>query len=75
MKTATSPDRMVEFALRWSAYGGGPAHEREHRFGMSTAEYFRRLTDHLDGNPPAPLRPELVETMKAVARKRLWLCT
>jgi hypothetical protein len=62
---------MVEFALRWSAYGCGPADEIEHRFGMSSAEYFRRLTEHLDGNPSMPLRPEAVEAMKAVARKRL----
>jgi hypothetical protein len=63
---------MVAFALRWSAHGGVP-HKIEHRFGMSTAEYFHRLAEHLDADPPAP-RPEVVETMNFLARKRLWLC-
>ena len=44
-------------------------------FGMEAREVFDRLRAQLEHSPPSPLRPELVERMKTVARRRLWLAT
>ncbi|TQC40154.1 DUF3263 domain-containing protein [Rhodococcus sp. WS4] len=66
---------MVAFELRWCAHGGGPAEVIMADFGMDTAAFFRKLVAYLDIAAPAPLRPELVERMTAVARRRLWLGT
>ncbi|WP_172652415.1 hypothetical protein [Rhodococcus opacus] len=66
-------NRMVTFALRWFPHGGGPAEEIIAVFGMDTGEFFRCLHAQLHPNPPTPLRPAIVEKMKAVARRRLWL--
>jgi hypothetical protein len=44
-------------------------------FGMDAAAFFRHLAEYLELSPPTPLRPDLLERMKAVARRRLWLAT
>ncbi len=44
-------------------------------FGMDAAAFFRQLTEYLENSPPTPLRPDVVERMKAVTRRRLWLAT
>ncbi|MFD7010911.1 hypothetical protein [Rhodococcus jostii] len=42
-------------------------------FGMDAAAFFRHLAEYLELSPPTPLRPDLLERMTAVARRRLWL--
>ena len=71
----TELSRMVAFALRWCAHGGGPAEVIRADFGMDTAAFFRTLVVYLDVAAPAPLRPVLVEQMTTVALRRLWLGT
>lgn len=71
----TELSRMVAFALRWCAHGGGPAEVIRADFGMDTAAFFRTLVGYLDVAAPAPLRPVLVARMTTVARRRLWLGT
>ena len=71
----TELSRMVAFALRWCAHGGGPAEVIRADFGMDTAAFFRTLVGYLDVAAPAPLRPVLVERMTIVARRRIWLGT
>ena len=66
-------NRMMTFALRWFPHRGGPAAEIVAVLGMDTGEFFRCLNAQLHPNPPTPLRPEIVQKMKAVARRRLWL--
>ncbi|UNN04969.1 hypothetical protein [Rhodococcus opacus] len=63
----------MNFALRWFPHGGGPAEEIVAAFGVETGEFFRCLHAQLHPTPPTPLRPEIVEKMKAVARLRLWV--
>ncbi|MDT2004813.1 DUF3263 domain-containing protein [Rhodococcus opacus] len=64
---------MVAFEVQWYAYGGGPAETILADFGMDAAAFFRHLAADLEDSPPTPLRPDLVERMKGVARRRLWL--
>lgn len=44
----TELSRMVAFALRWCAHGGGPAAVIRADFGMDTAAFFRTLVAYLD---------------------------
>ncbi|MGW5151611.1 MULTISPECIES: DUF3263 domain-containing protein [Rhodococcus] len=70
--SAAPMSRMVSFELRWYSHGGGPEETILADFGMSPTEFFRELHTNLELDPPTPLQPKLVETMKAVARRRLW---
>jgi hypothetical protein len=70
----TELSRMVAFALRWCAHGGGPAEAIRADFGMDTAAFFR-TPGTSDVAAPAPLRPVLIERVTTVARRRLWLGT
>ncbi|RYE38038.1 MAG: hypothetical protein EOP24_47895 [Hyphomicrobiales bacterium] len=72
---AARVNRMVAFEVRWCALGGGPAETIMADFGMDAAAFFRHLAEYLELSPPTPLRPDLLERMKAVARRRLWLAT
>jgi hypothetical protein len=65
-------NRMMTFALRWFPHRGGPAEEIVAVLGMDTGEFFHCLNAQLHPNP-TPLRPEIVQKMKAVARRHLWL--
>jgi hypothetical protein len=65
-------NRMVSFELRWYTHGGGPAETILNDFGMDAADFFRQLNTYLEHHAPTPVRPDLVEKMKAVARRRLW---
>ena len=56
----------------------GPSAAIREEFGIGDVEFFHRLSDYLDGTVEAPgddeaLPPHVVEKMKAVCRKRLWL--
>lgn len=62
-------NRMMTFALRWFPHGGGPAEEIVAVLGMDTGEFFRLSERAAALEPPTPLRPEIVEKMKAVARR------
>jgi hypothetical protein len=71
-KNSTGANRRISFEYRWLYSGGGPAEEIRTQFGMAPCEFFRQLLGDLE-EPPAPLRPALVEAVSAVARRRLWL--
>ena len=64
----------IAFAVRWMRCGGGAAGDIASRFGCSAPEFFRVLERQLD-DPPAPLRPDVVAALGAVARRRQWLAT
>ncbi|WP_245672904.1 hypothetical protein [Aldersonia kunmingensis] len=73
---AMGPDdheRMVEFELRWYSLGGGPATEIRDVFGVDEADFFRELDVALKSLPPRGLPLGVVEDMKRVVRRRLWL--
>jgi hypothetical protein len=66
-------DRMVQFELRWYSLGGGPATEIRAEFGVGEADFFRELGVVLSGPPPRGLPLGVVDDMKRVVRRRLWL--
>jgi hypothetical protein len=71
--SVASHQDLIAYALRWIDHGGGPAAEIFTRFSMSPQEYFTALATHLESDPPAPVHPAVIDRMKRVARKRLWL--
>ncbi|GAA2052328.1 hypothetical protein GCM10009722_07180 [Williamsia deligens] len=70
--------KLLEFELGWFQRGGGPTDKIREEFGMGDVEFFHRLREYLD-NPAervddgGTLPAHVVEQMKAVCRKRLWL--
>lgn len=73
-RTAPPPyPEMVEFVLRWLDHGGGPAADISDQFAIPADEFFTTVLSHLDQDPPAPIHPAVLERVKSVARKRLWL--
>jgi hypothetical protein len=71
--TEVRDEDLLEFELRWFEHGGGPAEEIAVAFGMTPQEFFGRILAFVEHNPPAPYRATVVEAIKSVARKRLWL--
>lgn len=71
--SVASHQDLIAYALRWIDHGGGPAAEIYTRFSMTAQEYFTALATHLESDPPSPVHPSVVDRMKGVARKRLWL--
>ncbi|MFW0786448.1 DUF3263 domain-containing protein [Gordonia sp. CPCC 206044] len=67
-----SDSEVLDFALRWSRYGGGPTHEIRERFGMSDREFFFRVLDILD-RAPRNVGAGTAERLRHVAHQRLWL--
>ncbi|MGV9711855.1 DUF3263 domain-containing protein [Gordonia sp. NPDC003424] len=65
---------ILRYASRWHLYGGGPAREIRERFGLSEREFFTRLSSALDANPDG-VSSRRVARMRAVAARRLWLCS
>ncbi|WP_299575805.1 DUF3263 domain-containing protein [uncultured Williamsia sp.] len=70
--------KLVAFELGWFQRGGGPAEAIREQFGIGDVEFFHRLSEYLDSTIERPgvdeaLPPHVVEKMKAVCRKRLWL--
>lgn len=65
-------NRMMTFALRGFPHGGCPSEEIIAVIGVDTGELFPLFARAAAPEPPTPLRPKIVEKMKAVAR-RLWL--
>ncbi|MBT0566598.1 hypothetical protein [Williamsia sp. CHRR-6] len=66
-------DELIDFGLGWFQRGGGPAEAIRERFGLSEREYFTQLRHRLDGIDTDEVPRRVVEQMKAVCRKRLWL--
>jgi hypothetical protein len=65
-------DRMVNFALRWLPYGGGPAEDIIVEFGLSSREFFTRLDAVLRGPAcPSRLDSNAVAALLEVCRRRL----
>lgn len=62
----------IAFALTWMRCGGGAAVDIQALFGCSALQFFRALDKQLM-DPPAPLHPDVVVALRAVARRRLWL--
>jgi hypothetical protein len=66
-------DRLVEFELRWYLSGGGPPGQIMAEFALDPVEFFDRVLRRLEQDPPSPIRGDVIEGMKAVARRRLWI--
>ena len=64
---------LFEFELRWYRYGGGPATEILTRFGLDPRTFFLSVLDFLERDPPTPVCPQVIDAMKTVTHKRLWL--
>lgn len=62
---------MVDFARRWYPYGGGTAEDILVEFGIGEHEYFRRLTEIIDGLQPADQDVVVYAAMRSVAADRL----
>lgn len=61
------------FERRWYLYGGGPPAAIMSEFGLKPDEFFTRIL-HCLQNPQSSLdHPYIIDAMKAVARKRLWM--
>ena len=70
--TNPRPLEAVAFALRWMRCGGGSAVDIESGFGCRPSQFFAAL-DRVLQIPPAPLHPDVVVALRAVARRRMWL--
>lgn len=73
---AIGPDdheRMVEFELRWYSLGGGPAADIRSEFGVGEADFFRELDAALVSAPPRGVPMAVIDDMKRVVRRRIWL--
>ncbi len=66
-------DDLIGFELGWFQHGGGPAAKIREEFGLGDVEFFTRLRSRLDASDDDSMPPHVVEQMKAVCRKRLWL--
>ena len=64
-------DEILTFALTWRHLGGGPAEDIMLTFGLSPADYFRRLQTHLDDGAAATLPPEIVRCLTRICGTRL----
>lgn len=63
---------MVDFALRWLPYGGGPAEDIIVGFGLSPREFFARLDSLLRGPAcPQHLDPRTVAALQKMCSRRL----
>ncbi|RRQ25292.1 hypothetical protein DK926_24250 [Rhodococcus sp. Eu-32] len=60
-------DRIIDFALRWLPYGGGPAEDIVVGFGISPREFFARLDTLLRG----PARPPHLDRAAVAALLRM----
>jgi hypothetical protein len=70
--------KLLAFELGWFERGGGPSAAIREEFGIGDVEFFHRLSEYLDDTVHRPdadeaLPRHVVEKMKAVCRKRLWL--
>src|SRR6478735_855497 len=72
VKAATDAE-IVQFELRWFELGGGSAEDIRERFGVEPVEFFARLHEILDRDPPTAVSRYAIEGMKRVARARQWL--
>ncbi|GGF34144.1 hypothetical protein [Williamsia phyllosphaerae] len=66
-------DDLIGFELGWFQHGGGPAEKIREQFGLGDVEFFTRLRSRLDESADGSMSVQVVEQMKAVCRKRLWL--
>ncbi len=66
-------DELIGFELGWFQHGGGPAEKIREEFGVGAVEFFTQLRSRLDEIPDNSMSPHVIEEMKAVCRKRLWL--
>lgn len=64
-----TPDEqgMIDFALLWRQWGGGPAEEIFLKFGVVSSEYFRRLESLL---PRSGLDSGIVGELTRICRVR-----
>ncbi|WP_032374083.1 hypothetical protein [Rhodococcoides fascians] len=51
MPNITTDDSIAEFARLWGPFGGGSAEDIFVTFGLSPAEYFRRLRELVRSKP------------------------
>ncbi|WP_018179220.1 DUF3263 domain-containing protein [Jongsikchunia kroppenstedtii] len=65
--------QIVGFALRWYRHGGGADEIIREQLGLESTRYFTELLWQLTIDPPAPIRPTVMDSVKSVARRRLWL--
>ncbi|MGZ8179051.1 DUF3263 domain-containing protein [Williamsia sp. SKLECPSW1] len=68
--------KLLAFELGWFQRGGGPAEAIREQFGIGDVEFFHRLSEYLEETAPSgdgQLPAHVVDKMKAVCRKRLWL--
>ena len=64
---------LLDFEVRWYPLGGGPSQQIHERFGMSDRDYFIKVNDSLETDPPETLSPVAVDKMRGVVRRRLWM--
>lgn len=62
---------MLDFARRWYPYGGGTAEDILVEFGIGEREYFRRLTEIIDGLRSSDPDSAVYAAMRSVAAERL----
>lgn len=66
---------IIDFALKWYRHGGGSAELIHDEFGLTPIRYFTILLWHLATDPPTPIRPDVIDAISSVARRRVWLAT
>lgn len=64
---------LLDFEVRWYSLGGGPSQQIHEQFGMSDRDYFIRVNDLLEKEPPETLSSVVVDRMRGVVRRRLWM--
>ena len=65
--------QIIGFALRWYRHGGGSDEAIREQLGLESTRYFTELLWQLTIDPPAPIRPTVIDSVRSVARRRLWL--
>ncbi|NMO01833.1 hypothetical protein HH308_11485 [Gordonia sp. TBRC 11910] len=66
---------MITFALRWYRLGGGADETIREQLGLEPIRFFSIMLWHLATNPPSPIKPEVVNAISSVARRRIWLAS
>ena len=64
---------LLDFEVRWYPLGGGPSQQIHERFAMSDRDFFTKVNDLLEKEPPEALSPVAVDKMRGVVRRRLWM--
>jgi len=77
MRTSTNVNdgavSLVDYALRWHRFGGGPAADIDRTFAVAPSLFFREVERTLVDDADRDLPAGLVLDMLRVCRLRIWL--